>query len=131
GAALREIAADPESVHGLLGRYQAPQGDEGLLRRMAGLLNREYGWPLTWRNVAVSNGGQSAFHILANMLGGRHADGSFRPILFPLAPEYLGYADAGLEAGFFRSARPAIDLLPDQLFKYRVDFDDLPLDEHT
>jgi valine--pyruvate aminotransferase len=43
-------------------------------------------------------------------------------VLFPLAPEYIGYADAGLDDDLFVSTRPNIELLPDGQFKYYVDF---------
>lgn len=128
---LQQLCASPENVHRLVGVYQAPQGDEALLRQVADFLRVEYGWPLTWRNVAVSNGGQSAFFLLSNMLAGRGADGGYRHLQLPLAPEYLGYTDAGLEEGFFVSSRPAIEILDEHLFKYRVDFEALRLDEST
>lgn len=130
-ARLQELAADPARLHKLLGVYQPPQGDEALLRQVADFLRIEYGWQLSERNVAISNGGQSAFFVLSNLLAGRCADGSFRHIRMPLAPEYLGYTEAGLESGFFSAARPSIEILEDRLFKYRVDFDELNLTEDT
>lgn len=128
---LQALTADPEKTHALLGKYQPPQGDPGLLKQLAAALAAEYGWPLSERNVAVSNGGQSAFYVLANLLGGRHADGSLRQIQFPLTPEYLGYSDAGQEENFFTAARPNIEILEPHLFKYRVDFSGLSLSDKT
>ncbi len=52
-------------------------------------------------------------------------------MLFPLAPEYIGYADAGLEEDLFVSARPNIELLPEGQFKYHVDFEHLHIGEET
>lgn len=52
-------------------------------------------------------------------------------VLFPLAPEYIGYADAGLEEDLFVSARPNIELLPEGQFKYHVDFEHLHIGEET
>lgn len=66
--------------------------------------------------------------MLFNLFAGELADGSRRQILLPLAPEYLGYADAGLAEGAFRSVRPVIEPLGEHRFKYRVDFDQLQLD---
>ncbi len=43
-------------------------------------------------------------------------------VLFPLTPEYIGYADAGLEEDLFVATRPNIELLPEGQFKYHVDF---------
>jgi valine--pyruvate aminotransferase len=81
--------------------------------------------------VAISNGGQSAFYVLSNLLAGKFADGTSKRIQFPLVPEYLGYADAGLETDFFTATKPAIDILDDHQFKYRVDFDNLEVTEST
>tara|TARA_B100000780_G_C21078111_1_gene434096 strand:- start:1207 stop:1410 length:204 start_codon:yes stop_codon:yes gene_type:complete len=48
-----------------------------------------------------------------------------------MAPEYIGYADAGIGAALFTAAHPIIDELDDRQFKYRVKFDDLHLGPHT
>lgn len=126
---LQAIAADPDRAFSLLGRYQGPQGDLDVREGVAALLRSEYGWKVTAANVAVTNGGQSAFSILSNMLAGAH-DGSAECVIrFPLVPEYLGYADVGLTDNFFRATRPLIELLPDNLFKYRVDFDALQIED--
>jgi valine--pyruvate aminotransferase len=125
---LRAIAADPERAFALLGRYQGPQGDLDVREDVASLLRGEYGWRVTAANVAVTNGGQSAFSILSNMLAGAH-DGEERVLRFPLVPEYLGYTDVGLTENFFRASRPLIDMLPDRLFKYRVDFAHFSVEE--
>ena len=63
------------------------------------------------------------------MFAGEMPDGSRRSIHLPLTPEYLGYADAGLGDSFFSATRPEMELLDDRLFKYRVDFRHLVLDE--
>ena len=52
-------------------------------------------------------------------------------MLFPLAPEYLGYADAGLDEDLFVSTRPNIEMLPEGQFKYHVDFEHLHIGEDT
>ena len=126
---LRAIAADPERAFALLGRYQEPQGDLEVRDGVAALLRAEYGWQVTAANVAVTNGGQSAFSILANMLAGAHDGEAERVIRFPLVPEYLGYTDVGLTEKFFRASRPLVDMLPDALFKYRVDFAQFEVEE--
>jgi valine--pyruvate aminotransferase len=128
-AHLAAIAADPERAYSLLGRYQGPQGDLDVREAVADLLRSQYGWKLSAANIAVTNGGQSAFSILSNMLAGSHADGAERVIRFPLVPEYLGYADVGLSDNFFRASRPLIETLPDNVFKYRVDFDALQVED--
>lgn len=124
---LRAIIDDPEASFALLGRYQGPRGDEEVRRLLAAMLQAEYGWPVTAANVVVTNGGQSAFSILANMLAGEGSDGRSRRLHFPLTPEYLGYSDIGLSENFFSASKPDIELLADNLFKYRVDFAHLEL----
>ncbi|MBY4840611.1 valine--pyruvate transaminase [Pantoea sp. DY-5] len=109
--------------------YDGPRGKALLLDALAKMLREELGWPLTAQNIALTNGSQSAFFYLFNLFAGRRADGSKKRVLFPLAPEYLGYADAGLEDELFVSAKPNIELLPEGQFKYHVDFDHLPLND--
>lgn len=46
-----------------------------------------------------------------------------------LAPEYIGYGDAGIDDDIFVSYRPEIELLDQGLFKYHVDFSELKVDE--
>lgn len=126
---LQRLLAEADSAYALLGRYQGPMGDEAVRELLAETLATEYGWAVTRDNIAVTNGGQSAFGILANMLAGEMADGSQRRVHFPLLPEYLGYADAGFTEGFFSGTLPALELLPQRRFKYHVDFERLQLDQ--
>ena len=126
---LRALVADDQSHYHLLGRYQSPAGDEAVRDQLAGLLNAEYGWPLDRHNIAITNGGQSAFSILANLLAGPMEDGSHKRVHFPLVPEYLGYADVGFSENFFSATKPALSLLPERRFKYHIDFDALSAGE--
>jgi valine--pyruvate aminotransferase len=125
---LQRLLRNAEASYALLGRYQGPMGDEAVRELLAETLAREYGWRVTRDNIAITNGGQSAFGILANLLAGEMADGSARRVHFPLLPEYLGYADAGFSEAFFSGTRPALELLPQRRFKYHVDFARLQLD---
>jgi len=128
---LVNLLSAPNGTYNILGKYQPPQGDEQLLKQLAQLLRAEYGWPITDRNVAISNGGQSAFFVLSNLLAGKYTDGRIKQIQFPLVPEYLGYTDAGLETNFFSSTRPAIDIIDEHVYKYRVDFESLEVTDRT
>ena len=126
-----QLVNDPEQFRRLTGVYDPPQGEKQFIASLVELLNREYDWGLTPENIALTNGSQSAFFMLFNMLAGEHPDGSHKHILLPLAPEYIGYGDAGLSPGLFRAVRPEIDELGDHLFKYRVDFSGLEITEDT
>jgi len=128
---LEAILADSEKRHSLFGRYQSPGGDHGFRSELASYLKTRFGWNLTERNIAISNGSQSAFFVLLNMFAGEMPDGSRNSIHLPLTPEYLGYADSGLSDNFFTATRPEIELLDDQLFKYHVDFSRLELGGRT
>ena len=108
-----------------VGSYDGPEGDRGFARALAQLLRREYGWDLTERNIALTNGSQSAFVALFNLLAGPGKDGRMRRILLPLSPEYIGYADLGLAPGMLVSRRSTVTDLGDGMFKYGVDFDAL------
>ena len=108
-----------------VGSYDGPEGDRGFARALAGLLRREYGWDVSDRNIALTNGSQSAFLALFNLLAGPGEDGRMRRILLPLSPEYIGYGDLGLTPGLLVSRRSTITDLGDRLFKYGVDFDGL------
>ena len=119
---LEGIMADPDQRHRLFGIYQSPQGDREFRRQLAAFLKKQFGWPVTEANIAISNGSQSAFFVLYNLLAGVMSDGSQRKIHLPLTPEYVGYADTGLSENFFSATRPSIELLEDNLFKYHVDF---------
>jgi valine--pyruvate aminotransferase len=128
---LDAVLRDPQQRHRLFGRYQAPQGDHDFRACVAEFLSVRCGWKLGAANIAISNGSQPAFFTLFNMLAGDMPDGGRRTIHLPLTPEYLGYADSGLSEGFFSATRPEIELLDDHLFKYRIDFPRLALDERA
>ncbi len=96
-----------------------------MIEDLAGLLRQEYGWQVGPENIAVTPGGQTAFYFLFNLFGGRRSDGSMGRILFPLMPEYIGYANQGLEAGMFTAQRPRISRTGPHHFKYHIDFENL------
>ncbi|WP_034918114.1 valine--pyruvate transaminase [Erwinia sp. 9145] len=121
---LQEMQQDGSLTEALC-NYDGPRGKSTLLVSLARLLRDELGWEVSPQNIALTNGSQSAFFYLFNLYAGRRADGSRKRVLFPLAPEYLGYADAGLDEELFVSVRPDIEMLPHGQFKYHVDFEHL------
>ena len=124
---MADIAADPQLLHSMLGIYQSTKGETEFRQNVAGLLRKEFGWDLSERNIAISNGSQAAFFILFNLFGGPCNDGEKRTIHLPMAPEYIGYSDVGIHENLFSATRPEIEYLDDHLFKYRVDFSQLNL----
>jgi len=119
---LAEIAGSEAEFGRFAAAYPAPAGDMGFRAAVAELLSREYGWPLTARNVALTTGSQTAFFVLFNLLAGEREERSPCRILLPLAPEYIGYTDLGLSDGMLVSRRASIEERADGFFKYHVDF---------
>lgn len=126
---LRTLADDEQLLRRLIGTYDPPEGEREFRQAMAALLRREYGWNVTEDNISLTNGSQSAFFLLFNLLAGTTTDGARRKILLPMAPEYIGYADLGLTDDFFVSVRPRLELIGEHLFKYRVDFSGIAITE--
>ncbi len=128
---LQAIASDGELLRRTTAIYDPPRGNTGFLEALADLLHRELAWDVTAENIAITPGGQTAFYFLFNLFGGTRPDGSPARIHFPLVPEYIGYADQGLEPGMFTATRPWIETLGDHRFKYAVDFSALAIDSST
>jgi valine--pyruvate aminotransferase len=106
-----------------MANYDGPQGKDRFTKALAALLSKELGWDISARNIALTNGSQNAFFYLFNLLAGEFADGRKKKVLFPLAPEYIGYADSALADDYFVAYKPTIEKLPDGQFKYHVDFE--------
>ncbi|WP_075989128.1 valine--pyruvate transaminase [Vibrio fluvialis] len=123
-----EMLADGSLIAAMT-NYDGPQGKDVLVKALAKLLRDTYGWDISEKNISLTNGSQSGFFYLFNLLAGRQHDGSFKKILLPLAPEYIGYGDAGIDEDIFVSYHPEIELLDNGLFKYHVDFEQLKVDE--
>ena len=113
----------------LIGAYGSQIGSSGFRRAIAERFAADYGWAITERNVGIVNGSQIAAFYLLNMFSGKFPDGRKRRILLPVVPEYIGYADQGLERECFAGRRPEIEMRGDRSFKYRVDFDSLDVDD--
>lgn len=122
---LTEIVADEALCDRMLSNYDGPAGNPQFRESVATCLRQAYGWDISRDNIAVTNGGQTAFFFLFALLAGEMPTGKQRRILLPIVPEYIGYADQGLGSGVFVSQHPLIDQLDEHTFKYRIDFDSL------
>lgn len=127
----QKLSEDAEQLYSTTGVYQSPQGELEFRTKIASMLKQQFGWQLTEANIAISNGSQSAFYILFNLLAGEMPDGSFKSIHLPLSPEYIGYNDLGLSKQFFTATQPDIELIGDKQFKYHVNFEKLCIDQQT
>jgi len=115
-----------------VGDYDSPEGNLLFRRELADLLSYQYGWKITHKNIALTNGSQAAFFTLFNLFAGEFSGGDTRKIMLPIVPEYIGYSDVGLLCAeeMFSANRPRIEFIGDDMFKYRIDFDNLKLDDN-
>ena len=112
-----------------LANYDGPQGKDSFIKSLAAMLKETYGWDISEKNISLTNGSQSGFFYLFNLLAGQQPYGSHKKILLPIAPEYIGYGDAGIDDDIFISYHPEIELLENRQFKYHVDFEQLKVDD--
>jgi valine--pyruvate aminotransferase len=123
---LSSIIKDKKELSKMLGDYDGAKGNTESAHVLASYLRSTCGWNISHENIAFTNGSQTAFFILFNLLAGKTKRG-FKKILFPLTPEYIGYSDVGLSTNMFTSIKPAIALLSNNEFKYKVDFNRLKI----
>ena len=128
---MEDILSKHGEFERVIGNYDTPQGAKAFIGALAELFRGEFGWGIGPENIALTNGSQNAFFSLFNLFAGKFDGAISKQILLPLAPEYIGYSEVGLEPDFFRSVRPDIEILNDRLFKYRVDFDQLKVDDRV
>ncbi|MDF2155051.1 valine--pyruvate transaminase [Vibrio sp. CAU 1672] len=126
--ACEEMLASGDLVAALT-NYDGPQGKDVFVKALARLFRETYGWEISEKNISLTNGSQSGFFYLFNLLAGKQPDGTHKKILLPLAPEYIGYGDAGVDDDIFVSYHPEIELLDNGMFKYHVDFEQLKIDD--
>lgn len=124
---MSRIMQNGSEFEAMLGNYTTPQGDSDFISATVAFLNRQYHWNITSKNIAVLGGSQTSFYFLFNMLAGKMEDGSSKKILFPIVPEYIGYADQGIDHQVFQGTKPKIAHLDKHTYKYGIDFDALKI----
>ena len=120
---MRHILEDDDRFEQFISFYGPPHGDRAFAEALARLLNKTYGWQVSPENIALTNGSQTSFFYIFNILAGLFPDGSKKKILLPLAPEYIGYLDAGLTDDFFVANKPEFEFIDEHTFKYHINFD--------
>lgn len=122
---LRRVLNSETEYRRMLANYPSPAGEERFRSSLANLFNREYGWNVSAKNIALTSGSQAGFFLLFNLLAGPQPDGSFKKILLPVTPEYIGYQDVGVKPGMLTALKPTIEEFDDNTFKYRLDVENL------
>lgn len=124
---MERIMAEPDGFEKLISLYDPPQGRINFIDAVAQFLSKTYGWRVGPENIAITNGSQAAFFYLFNLFSGTFTqkDGSVvrKKILFPLVPEYVGYADQGIESDLMVSIPARCEYYDNHSFKYFIDFD--------
>ncbi len=129
---LLDIATDRDALGAMLGDYDGPQGNAAFIELFAEQLSSQYGLPISAYNIALTNGSQSSFGLIFNLLAGEFDDGMFRKILLPVTPEYIGYADASAHESnqsLIDARKPLVEHVDDVFFKYHIDFENLNIDQ--
>ena len=124
---MEKLLRDGAEFERAIGNYDPPGGNREFIEAVSALLRSELGWDIGPRNIALTNGSQTAFFILFNIFAGAFEGRTRRKILFPLAPEYIGYCDVGLADDLFVAGMPQIEHLDEHIFKYHVDFDKIDI----
>ena len=124
-AEMERIMKDGRVFEDLIGRYDGPQGRISFIEAVAEYLSKTYGWKIGPENIAVTNGSQSACFYLFNLLSGTFTSPEGkkqkRTVLFPLVPEYIGYADQCIEPDTFVSIKAGFEEYSNHTFKYFAD----------
>lgn len=116
---METLLSRGDAFEDAIGRYDSPQGRMSFIDALVEFFRSTYGWDIGEENIAITNGSQSAFFYLFNLFSGSAP--VRRTILFPLVPEYIGYADQGIEHGTFVTLPATVELIGDHEFKYHVD----------
>jgi valine--pyruvate aminotransferase len=124
-SSMEKLLASGTEFERAIGDYDPPEGNIEFIEAICELLQKQLHWDIQPKNIVLTNGSQTAFFILFNVFAGIFDDGSAKKILFPLAPEYIGYCDVGLVDDLFVAKKPKIKHIDDHIFKYHIDFDRL------
>ena len=124
---METLLRDGTAFEQAIGSYDPPGGNTEFIAAVSELLRNELGWDINPKNIALTNGSQTAFFILFNIFAGDFEGGIRKKTLFPLAPEYIGYCDVGLVDDLFVAAKSRIEHLDDRLFKYHIDFENIKI----
>ncbi|BDA77749.1 valine--pyruvate transaminase [Leptospira kobayashii] len=123
---VESILTSGQSLESLLGDYTSPVGSDEIRRLTAEYLGKFFGATLQGNQIAFFNGSQNAYSFLLNSFSGTMEDGSFRKILLPVVPEYIGYADQTWEEDVFFANLPIVENIGTHRFRYKLNQESIP-----
>jgi valine--pyruvate aminotransferase len=118
---LPEIAKD-DTLYKIISNYSSPKGDSNTASLVANYLQEYCEWNVTSDSILFCNGSQSALFMIANLLSGRQKGKTYKKILLPFTPEYIGYEDLFVDGDCIQGNRPMITLLGENSFEYSIDY---------
>lgn len=122
---MQEILSQDDLYEKTVSNYTSSQGENEFLKSAAQFFGTNMDWDITEKNIMVFNGSQTAFFVLFNILAGNHKDDTFKKILLPIVPEYIGYEDQSIDGDIFQATEPILDKISKHSFKYRINFDNI------
>lgn len=122
----KEFLADSMAWNKALGTYSSPTGNLEDRQFFAEYFSSEFGVSLEASQISLTNGSQSAFSFLLNSFSGKMEDGTYKKIIFPALPEYIGYSDQALNPNQFLGIKPKLVLHSEYVFEYAIDFSSIP-----
>ena len=122
---LQDLANDAELAHSTVGVYDQPAGDQSFRQKLAAYLSGQLDQEIDASQIVVTNGTQTSLFMLFNLFAGPGEDNVNRKILLPMLPEYIGYADTGIDPALFHSLAPKVEPTSAHRFRYRPDFEEL------
>ncbi|TGN19010.1 valine--pyruvate transaminase [Leptospira idonii] len=122
--ALLQLISSGE-IESMFGEYSSPIGNDDIRNATAEYLKEHLGAEIRGENIAFFNGSQNAYSYLLNCFSGTMEDGSFKKIILPIVPEYIGYADQTWEDNVFSSVVPKVLSTGAHRFRYGLDKENL------
>lgn len=125
-SSLLAAAQQSGSLLHAISHYDGPLGSDRFRQTLADYLAGR-GWPVSPDHIAITNGSQSAFFALINLLAGSGSGRGKGRVVLPMVPEYVGYGDLAIEPDLFYSHLPRIIRHGHHSFSYQPDLETLPL----
>lgn len=118
---MKQLLESGEEFDRMVLNYDPPHGNPKFRTAFAQFLRKQCGWEVSEENLIVLPSSQSALFLVFNLLAGTQGD-ALQKILFPLCPEYIGYASQASCDGMMKAVPSTLTLHGDHEFKYGVDF---------
>lgn len=120
---MLELVNRPDAFTRMLGIYDHPEGNLPFREELAAFFAKRTGLKITHKNIALTQGSQSAFFQLFNLFSGQHnnPERKVKKVLFPMLPEYIGYESLGIVKDQLTGLPPVVEETGPGVFRYKID----------